>query len=970
MLDAGSGLSGNNVTAVIRDKRGLMWIGTHNGLNLYAGYNFIHSYPELNHQSISCLAYDSIRNAIWVGTLKGLYLIQPDLGMVKLVNPVVGVGGTEVASICVVPDKEAFVLYQGGLLTKVDYHEHTSIIRRAPAEYIYFPLPFNAEKGWLLFPNSTNPKDYSLYDIRSGKSTVLQLPVKYIVTNYGFNSDTLILIAADKSIHFVDLKDGTDVTPSVLAGRQIENAGLHDKNLVLITCGSYCGNYYASTPDTIYEYSLTTGKLESRMGKYNSFFGRQRYFCNYRDRQGTIWLGTNLGLYKVSCQYNLFDTVLYDDHFRISARGIVEEENGDLYVGGTYGLFYYSAAKKKWEWFRFIDPATRTSAVVTTDLVSFKDHIYISSFTNDMFFRFDKQTKQFETDFFKTNLVRRQANSLFVSEDSLIWIGTSGGLMKYDPKTNELHLIADSVLSRRGFVVMNIKQGSERNTLWLATNRGVYLLHIHEGVLLHLHRNSSPALSSNDIYFVEEDSLRNLWITTNGGGINLVSPDRSEVRYFNREMSGLSSDIVYGMLTDDDGKQWFSTSNGLSCFYKDEHRFYNYYTLDGLCNNDFNYNSYYKGRSGRMYFGTVNGVNAFNPSEFAPAADPDVRLFVLPVAKWDEQAKAFTMISNFKGDGDEIILHSPNASLVINLGMTDYEEPVRNVFSYRILGLFDDWLPLSGEPVLRLHGIPYGRYTVQVRGMTARGLPADNLLHFSILVKKPFYNSLWFYLSLVGLVVIVIYVFFWVKYRNLKRMQQLRLQISSNLHDEVGSILTTITLYSDDLIFSGETGVEKDIRLKKIAALSREATVTMGDILWAVDARNDMPGSLSERIREYAEEVLLPRQVNLKVNVDDVAAKGKMPVVLRQQLYLIFKEAVNNMLKHSDVEHASIVLRYINERQFLLRVENDGLREHRMGVRGQGLKNMKMRSERMGALMCYKIDQGRFIVEVRKGEFS
>src|SRR5690606_1286181 len=104
--------------------------------------------------------------------------------------------------------------------------------------------------------------------------------------------------------------------------------------------------------------------------------------------------------------------------------------------------------------------------------------------------------------------------------------------------------------------------------------------------------------------------------------------------------------------------------------------------------------------------------------------------------------------------------------------------------------------------------------------------------------------------------------------------------------------------------------------------------------------------------------------------VDDVAAKGKMPVVLRQQLYLIFKEAVNNMLKHSDVEHASIVLRYINERQFLLRVENDGLREHRMGVRGQGLKNMKMRSERMGALMCYKIDQGRFIVEVRKGEFS
>src|SRR5690606_31379687 len=110
----------------------------------------------------------------------------------------------------------------------------------------------------------------------------------------------------------------------------------------------------------------------------------------------------------------------------------------------------------------------------------------------------------------------------------------------------------------------------------------------------------------------------------------------------------------------------------------------------------------------------------------------------------------------------------------------------------------------------------------------------------------------------------------------------------------------------------------------KIAALSREATVTMGDILWAVDARNDMPGSLAERIREYAEELLLPMQVNLRVDVEDTHPRQKMPIELRQQLYLIFKEAVNNVVKHAAVTRAEIILRYHNENEFLFRVVNDG----------------------------------------------
>ncbi len=972
MLDGSYGLSNNTVTAVLKDKRGLMWVGTQNGLNLYAGYHFIHPFPELNNLSITELTYDSVENIIWIGTTKGLYAVNADKGQVNRISQQSEWGNNEVTALAVIQGKGVMAMFKNGFLVNVTSELQSKI-------FYQFPEVINmaSQMLWdgsdrLLFFAPDSLKKICAFNLKSKSLDYIPAPEIGAPYYLSLQGDTLIYSGRSKTIVFQSISTGNIITPDFLAKKKLEHFEKHGNQLLMITCGSYCSseNYYSSVQDTVLTYDLVVNSSRLIPNKTNVFFGRQRYNCSYLDEFGIIWVGTNQGLFKINPPTDLFDTLLYDERFRISARAIIEEPNGDLYVGGSYGLFHYSVEKKSWQRYLYLDPETRDNAVVTTDMVSVGKYIYISSHTKQTLFRFDKDRKKFELDIFDGLPDKRSVFSLYLDKDSLIWVGSSNGLMNYDPKTRVLQNAKFKVPTTENCPILDIKPGSDDQTFWVATNCGLYQYHRDQGIIATFDKNSFPALSSNDIYFVEEDSSGYLWVTTNGAGINLISPDRKTIHLFNRGQNGLASDIVYGMLTSNAGNRWFSTSNGLSCYLPKEDKFYNYHTVDGLCNEDFNYNSYLKTKKGKMYFGTVNGVNAFDPEKIFVNHSQNVQLFVLPVSKWDEVTKSFKMISDFKGNGDEIILHSPNASLVFNLGMTDYSDPIHNTFTYRILGLFNDWIPVTGEPVLRLHGIPYGKYTVQIQGTTARGVSAVNQLHFVIHVKKPFYTTWWFYLIAITSFILLLSAFFWFKYQNLKKMQRLRLQISSNLHDEVGSLLTSITIFSDNLRFSGNTGPEKDSRLKKIAALSREATITMGDILWAVDARNDMPDSLSERIREYAEERLLPLQVHMKIDVEDISSRRKMPIELRQQLYLIFKESINNVIKHATATEVSIIFRYHNKNSFLYSIENDGAHNETQRKKGQGLKNMKMRAQKIGAAMTKESDRKTFKITVRKGQFT
>lgn len=654
-------------------------------------------------------------------------------------------------------------------------------------------------------------------------------------------------------------------------------------------------------------------------------------------------------------------------------RGIVEDSSGDLYAAGFNGFYHYDQKIKKWTRY----PVTFKNNITVTPyalLDDGKDYIYISSGNIFPLHRFNKRKKSFDTDFYDRIGAPGTQNdlrilSLFRDKNNVIWMGSNNGLLHFDPvhRTFIRHQHDKYDIGR--CVVHQIIQGHNPENFWVATDNGLFQIHIDKGIVSRLNKNTLPALPHNDIYCIDEDSSGRLWMGTNGGGIIVLSNDRKQVRQITRSLNGLCHDIVYGMLQQNDGRIWISTFNGLSCYDPEKDVFHNYYTADGLCANEFNKSSFLKARDGKMYFGGVNGISAFYPDHVPKNAGSSFSLFFSPLSEWKSERPGFNMVSNIKGNGEKIILSDADAALVFNLGLTDYTNPAANSFAYKVSGLFDYWVPIEGvPPVLRLSRVPYGQYSVAIKGINPKGVPAENTLNFNLIVKRPFYLTWWFYLTLLLLTGVMIAVFFAVKYRNLKNMQRLRLKIASNLHDEVGGLLAGISMFSDNLRFEDNTDLEKEVRLQKISELSQNATTSMSDILWAIDVRNDFSGNLLTRMREFAEELLLP--MNIEFSLDSAAPthRIKIPAEIRQQLYLIFKESVNNIIKHTKAGKVSVTYRYVDPDSFFFCITNDGVGKQSPGITGQGLKNMQMRAGWIGASMQHYNADGQFTITVQKGK--
>lgn len=184
--------------------------------------------------------------------------------------------------------------------------------------------------------------------------------------------------------------------------------------------------------------------------------------------------------------------------------------------------------------------------------------------------------------------------------------------------------------------------------------------------------------------------------------------------------------------------------------------------------------------------------------------------------------------------------------------------------------------------------------------------------------------------------------------REAKSLLALRTRIAADLHDEVGSMLTQISMQSTVLRETRDTPAQQQAYLDQIADASRRAARQLSDAVWSIDARHDSAESLLNRLRDHAHEVLPAARIELLFSVDPAVVAGAMPLPTRQALYFIYKEALHNVVKHAQAQHVWVRLRQISG-QLELEVRDDGQgmpQPPRAG--GQGLRNMQMRAAALG----------------------
>ncbi len=184
--------------------------------------------------------------------------------------------------------------------------------------------------------------------------------------------------------------------------------------------------------------------------------------------------------------------------------------------------------------------------------------------------------------------------------------------------------------------------------------------------------------------------------------------------------------------------------------------------------------------------------------------------------------------------------------------------------------------------------------------------------------------------------------------REARRQEALRTRIAADLHDEVGSMLTQISMQSTLLREGRYAPAQQQAYLDQMSEASRRAARQMSDAVWSIDARYDSAGSLLDRLHDHAHEVLPPTKVELDFWADAGVATVTVPLAVRQALYYIYKEALHNVVKHAQAQHVRVRLRLL-ARQLELEVRDDGCgmpTTNRVG--GQGLPNMRMRALAVG----------------------
>lgn len=307
----------------------------------------------------------------------------------------------------------------------------------------------------------------------------------------------------------------------------------------------------------------------------------------------------------------------------------------------------------------------------------------------------------------------------------------------------------DRIPELNGRFVYDIKEDSSGN-LWLATYaNGAYCYNVSEKKWKnYLHDESNPkSLPYDKVVSVFEDSHRQVWLTTQGGGFCLFHPETETFTSYNLA-DGLPNDVVYQIVEDKEGLFWLTTNNGLVCFQPTTGAMKVYTTSNGLLGDQFNYRSSFETEDGTIYLGSIDGFVAFNPKNFSENKSlpsiviTDFLLFGKEVYVGEPGSPLEKSITF----SDELVLQSNQNSFSFRVAALDFQAPRMSRIMYKLDGFDADWLTVGESPIVTYSNLRYGNYTFRVKVSNSDGVWNEEGISLKVHILPPFYLSVWAYI--------------------------------------------------------------------------------------------------------------------------------------------------------------------------------------------------------------------------------
>jgi signal transduction histidine kinase len=263
---------------------------------------------------------------------------------------------------------------------------------------------------------------------------------------------------------------------------------------------------------------------------------------------------------------------------------------------------------------------------------------------------------------------------------------------------------------------------------------------------------------------------------------------------------------------------------------------------------------------------------------------------------------------------------------------------------------------VGGERVVSYPKLPPGNYRFHVYAANEDGIWNDNGSALNITVQPYFWQTNWFRVVVIILILgVVVAIVRFISTQKLKRAAQLheqqereRARIARDLHDQLGANLTQVALLGEMAEVDKNLPDEIELHAQQISHTARETTRSLDEIVWAVNPSNDTLEGLANYACKYAQEYLALAGIRYRADVPMHLPATDIPPEVRHNVFLAFKESVNNVVKHAQASEAWIRLR-LSPKDFILEIEDNGRGLGGMDAKAaqmrNGLRNMRKRME-------------------------
>ncbi len=917
----------NNVHNIVEDKEGTIWIATQSGISHYfpikdsfENFTSVNVDAKHNNSATDNFIFCDSDNNIWIGNQTGIYLFNRKdksfhhYPLQNFQKPGRN-RGTFITSI--IQDK---LNHDFLWLSSYDGIAHFNKTN-GQAKYFYFDSSKTLTTK--IFEDSHN----NIWVCTWGEGVGTFNPATGLFSLHSFQKDT----------HYGITNVVTDINEQVINKDSSIFYLCTSKGLGTFTTGLqkhqpfFFDNFYSNNPT-----DKSTIGLEPKSVLI--------------DRQGVVWIGTSIDLSYILHNNQVFKN--YTGNIG-NVYSIIEEKNKSSLPGYAIASWYM-------------------------------DGLYNYDYS------FTKQSRYPAPRSYEKTNNSKQINAILQDTiNHITWIATLDGLYKWNTTINTLKVLnnikGDNTSLPSGRVIAVIKDGYNR--LWLALYaKGIAVINSQNDKIITLPKALNNLLSEPTTPTLFSDNNKNTWIglgeklvfinsadlsfkiyNTNGGEIHCITQDKSGniwvgcslgLRMLNDKKTfdvytmsdGLPNDNISCLCNGYHNNLWICTEDGISNFNIAAKTFTNYFTDDGLAENS-EYNCITTNSKGEIIIGGNNFITVFNPALLTINTTPP------PVY--------ITSIRLLNRDGSDTVLNYPTDTLKLSYNQNYFNVSFTalnlinagaNRYAYILEGLDNNWINTYTRNAANYSNLSPGTYTFRIKAANNNGVWNIKGASLTIIISPPYWRTWWFITLCAILLCATVFFIYQYRLNQALKLERLRTRISTDLHDDIGSTLSSISILSDMVIHGGEENNSNEM-LHEIKENSVSLMEKMDDIVWSINPRNDSLENLLLRIKRFAAQLFEAKNIDYEINISEDLHSFKIPMEIRQHLYLMIKEAINNIIKHSQCNHAVIKIEQFNEFLKINITDNGKGFNTQEASHGNGIINLNERAKLINASLAITSNQ-------------